>query len=162
MELRKFVTWDIPWLISCIPDEAACRQWSGHFYPFPLSPEEIEEIRNSPGEEHNLFTLESDNSPIGHIRISTNPERTTGHIGSVLVDPQWRGRGVGRILLDQGITQGFEVMGLSRLTLRVFLFNHSAVALYKKLGFRVDSQEPGPLDGEGRDWSVLSMSRDRE
>ena len=56
------------------------------------------------------------------------------HISTIAVHPQWRGKGLGELvmlsLLEQGIKQGMQ-----RSTLEVRVSNEAAQGLYRKLGF---------------------------
>ena len=65
-----------------------------------------------------------------HIEVSRHG---FGELG-MLVDPSWRGRGVGSALLAAAIgwARGRE---LHKLCLEVFAHNTAAVALYRKCGF---------------------------
>lgn len=56
-------------------------------------------------------------------------------IYSVAVDPMFRGRGVGRQLLDAAAAYARE-LGLDTLSLEVHTTNRAALALYESYGFR--------------------------
>jgi len=53
---------------------------------------------------------------------------------SMLVDREWRGRGVGSALVSAGIDWS-RGQGLHKLCLEVFPHNAAAIALYRKSGF---------------------------
>ena len=65
-----------------------------------------------------------------------------GEIG-MLVDREWRGRGVGSALLQAAISRA-RGQGLHKLCLEVFAHNTAAIALYRKSGFA----EEGPRTGQ--------------
>jgi [ribosomal protein S18]-alanine N-acetyltransferase len=65
-----------------------------------------------------------------HIEVSRHG---SGELG-MLVDREWRGRGVGSALLQAAIAWARE-HGLHKLSLEVFAHNTSAIALYRKCGF---------------------------
>ena len=56
-----------------------------------------------------------------------------GELG-MLVDREWRGRGVGSALIQAAIAWARD-QGLHKLSLEVFAHNTSAIALYRKCGF---------------------------
>ena len=62
-------------------------------------------------------------------------EEPFGHIGSTGVRARYRGRGVGRLLVD-GVLAAMERAGRTDVTLEVSADNASAVRLYTSLGFR--------------------------
>jgi phosphinothricin acetyltransferase len=64
---------------------------------------------------------------------------------SVYVEREWRGKGVGRVLLERLVALGRE-LGYHKLVLSAFPFNTAGVALYERLGFRNREGSPdGPV-----------------
>jgi len=59
-----------------------------------------------------------------------------GSIQNVGIVPEYRGQGLGRLLVLQAL-QGFQRAGCQRVTLEVTSSNVAAVELYRQLGFRV-------------------------
>jgi len=58
------------------------------------------------------------------------------HINNVAVLPQFRGRGVGTMLMRHVLAEGRR-LGASRATLEVRASNRRAIELYERLGFHV-------------------------
>jgi phosphinothricin acetyltransferase len=77
---------------------------------------------------------------------------------SVYVERGWRGRGVGRVLL-QHLRALAETLGYHKMVLATFPYNEAGVTLYKKMGFMPVGvyHEQGQLDGRWVD--VLIMER---
>ena len=75
---------------------------------------------------------------------------------SVYVEREWRGKGVGRVLLTRLIELGRE-LGYHKLVLSAFPFNEPGVALYERLGFRAVGvyKEQGLLDGRWVDTIIM-------
>ena len=75
---------------------------------------------------------------------------------SIYVERAWRGKGVGRVLLERLVALGRE-LGYHKLVLSAFPGNASGMALYTKLGFRTVGvyQEQGQLDGRWVDTVVM-------
>lgn len=73
-----------------------------------------------------LLALDDDQRPIGTARLLA-----TGQIGRMAVLPEWRGRGVGRALLDRLLARAEEI-GLGKLFLHA---QTSAEGFYAKAGF---------------------------
>ncbi len=69
-------------------------------------------------------------------------ERGHSHISTLAVHPDWRGRGLGEVLLYTVIRQTLD-LGLARVTLEVRASNVVAQQLYLKYGFRFTGIEPG-------------------
>ena len=73
-----------------------------------------------------LLAVDGANQPIGCARLLPD-----GHIGRMAVLPAWRGRGVGRALLDAAIR---AAQARGHTTLRLSAQTH-AVAFYARAGF---------------------------
>jgi L-amino acid N-acyltransferase YncA len=75
---------------------------------------------------------------------------------SVYVEREWRGKGVGRVLLTRLVELGRE-LGYHKLVLSAFPFNTAGVALYERLGFRTVGvyREQGLLDGKWVDTIIM-------
>jgi L-amino acid N-acyltransferase YncA len=75
---------------------------------------------------------------------------------SVYVERQWRGKGVGRVVLTRLIELGRE-HNYHKLVLSAFPFNPGGMALYEKMGFRTVGiyKEQGRLDGRWVDTIVM-------
>jgi RimJ/RimL family protein N-acetyltransferase len=71
-----------------------------------------------------------------------------------------RGKGVGRVAMEQLLDMAFGALGLERVRLGVFEFNRPAVRLYLGLGF-VDDGRYGWHFAEGRFWDVNAMVLER-
>ena len=75
---------------------------------------------------------------------------------SVYVERSWRGKGIGRRLLERLIALA-PGLGYHKMVLAAFPFNEAGVALYKKLGFTPVGvyHEQGLLDGKWVDVLVM-------
>ena len=74
---------------------------------------------------------------VGHLALMpyTNPRtRHSGHFG-IAVRDDWLGKGVGTRLMEACIDLADNWLNLTRLDLRVYADNASAIALYEKFGF---------------------------
>lgn len=68
------------------------------------------------------------------------------HIGRIIISPEVRGKGAGRLLCEKLMDKAVESTGALRVTLRVYRDNHAARTLYSSLGFReVASESMGDL-----------------
>ena len=75
---------------------------------------------------------------------------------SVYIEREWRGKGVGRVLLTRLVELGRE-LGYHKLVLSAFPFNAAGVALYERLGFRTVGiyKEQGLLDDRWVDTIIM-------
>lgn len=82
----------------------------------------------------------------------------------LLVAPDFRGKGLGRHLLDAAITTAVAA-GATKLTARMTPDQASAITLFEECGFRAEALLRGQLrDAEGRlhDLAVLAMEPERQ
>ena len=94
---------------------------------------------------HGLI-CELDGQPIGYAVYFFNYSTWLGRHGLYLEDlyvsPEARGLGVGKALLDAGITWATEHPTVRKLSLSVFDDNAAAVRLYEGRGFVVEGRRP--------------------
>ncbi len=69
---------------------------------------------------------------LGFVGMRVENER--GHISTLALRPEWRGRGLGELLLISALEQAVHD-GAQSVTLEVRISNHVAQSLYNKYGF---------------------------
>jgi len=89
-----------------------------------------------------VFVIEEGDAIVAFCQMVPTPDpdddaKTVGHITSIHVLPQLRGRGHGRALLDHAFAE-FRRRGFADVTLWVLEGNASARRFYEGLGFRKD------------------------
>lgn len=86
-----------------------------------------------------------DGEMIGFVAGDPRPTQNTGWIATIVVDPRYRGRGIGTALLRACE----ERMSFPRVRLTVRISNDKAISLYEKEGYRtVDIWKRYYNDGE--------------
>lgn len=80
-----------------------------------------------------------DRRPAGCILLGENPLRPAAEIVYMAVDPAMRGRGLGRVLLNEGFRVA-HVAHLEKVTLAVDAANVPAWQLYRSFGFTVTTR----------------------
>jgi L-amino acid N-acyltransferase YncA len=127
------------------------------------TPEERREWLSARGPRHPVIVAElADPAPPAPIAWGSlnvfNARPAYRHVAdfSVYVERAWRGKGVGRVLLERLVELGRE-LGYHKLVLSAFPFNTAGVALYERLGFRTVGvyQEQGLLDGRWVDTIIM-------
>jgi [ribosomal protein S18]-alanine N-acetyltransferase len=79
-----------------------------------------------------------------------------GELG-MLVDRDWRGRGVGSALVQAAVSRA-RGQGLHKLCLEVFAHNTAAIALYRKSGFVEEGRRAGQYRrASGELWDSVVM-----
>jgi phosphinothricin acetyltransferase len=108
---------------------------------------------------HPVIVAEEDSRVVGWGSLNPfSPRRAYDHVAdfSVYVERGWRGKGVGRRLLERLIDLARD-LGYHKMVLSTFPFNTAGVALYERLGFqRVGVyREQGVLDGRWVDTLIM-------
>jgi L-amino acid N-acyltransferase YncA len=87
-----------------------------------------------------------------------NPRPAYDHVAdlSVYVERGWRGRGVGRVVLDALVARA-RVLDYHKIVLAAFPFNAAGIALYERVGFRTVGtyREQGLLDRKWVDVTIM-------
>ena len=109
-----------------------------------------------------IWVMEDGGEVIGWLSLSdfydARPAyHATAEIG-VYVREDYRGRGIGRRLVEEAISRAPE-LGLKTLTAGAFGHNEASVRLFEVMGFREWAHFPGvaELDGVERDLVVLGL-----
>ena len=82
------------------------------------------------------------------------------HVGElrVLVAPEWRGRGLGRVLIQECFALALG-LGLSKLTVQMTVDQAAAIAVFEEIGFRAEAvlrDHVKDRDGQYHDLALLS------
>ena len=111
------------------------------------------------GPRHPVIVAERGGEVVGWGSLNTfNARPAYDHVAdiSVYIGRAWRGKGVGRQLLDRLGALGQEI-GYHKLVLAAFPFNDAGMALYRRMGFSTVGiyREQGQLDGAWVDVIVM-------
>ena len=111
------------------------------------------------GARHPVIVAEQAGSVIGWASLNPfNPRPVYDHVAdfSVYVERGWRGKGVGRRLLERLIALARQ-LGYHKVVLAAFPFNTAGMALYERLGFTTVGvyREQGWLDGAWVDVVIM-------
>ncbi len=124
---------------------------------FPLTPDQLQ---GAIAQRTDSTVVEAD----GAVAAFANFYRwqTDGQcaIGNVIVAPAYRGRGVGRYLIEQMVARAFAAYNAAEIRISCFHENVAGLLLYTKLGFRpvAIEERPGP---SGRRLALIHLSLPR-
>jgi phosphinothricin acetyltransferase len=123
------------------------------------TPTERAEWLAARGPRHPVLVGEADGAVVGWASLNAfNPRRAYDHVAdfSLYVERQWRGRGVGRALLEALVARA-RALGYHKLVLSAFPWNQAGMRAYRRAGFREVGvyREQGQLDGRWVDTVVM-------
>ena len=123
------------------------------------TPAERAEWLGARGPRHPVLVAEGDGAVVGWASLNVfNARRAYEHVAdlSLYVDREWRGRGVGRQLLD-ALVERAVALGYHKLVLAAFPWNAAGMRAYGRAGFREVGvyREQGRLDGRWVDTIVM-------
>jgi ribosomal protein S18 acetylase RimI-like enzyme len=118
----------------------------------PLT-EVIKRLKNEGGSPDNFLLGAFDDALVGTVGLYREQGIKLQHKGTiwgVYVAPEARGRGIGRMLMEQAIAHAATLSGLEQIYLGVATTNTSARQLYQSLGFEVYGIERHAMKLTGR------------
>ncbi|MFG2294182.1 GNAT family N-acetyltransferase [Streptomyces sp. NPDC048603] len=156
MELRTFRPADDgAALHRWVTTPAELITWAGPAFSWPLDDAQLAAYAAEPG--RHTWTAEHDGRPVGHVSLRRHDDGSGARLGRVLIAPEARGLGLGRVLLTGALGRAFGELGLPAVDLGVYTHNTAAVRLYESLGFRTERVLPDVQQvGEER-WSAFQM-----
>lgn len=97
---------------------------------------------------------------VGCTAIVTDPRSWSRHVAElrVMVSPAWRGRGLGRLLIQECFALALG-LGLEKLHVQMTVDQRSAIAVFEELGFRAEAvlrDHVKDRDGTTYDLAILS------
>jgi RimJ/RimL family protein N-acetyltransferase len=105
-----------------------------------------------------------DGAMVGCTGIVTDSLSWSRHVGElrVLVSPEWRGKGLGRVLIQECFAQALE-LGLKKLVAQMTTDQRAAIAVFEELGFRAEALLAKHVrDRDGKLHDLVLLSHDVE
>lgn len=128
-------------------DEETFVKWSCGKFNYPLTLEQMDDyFRHWCLEEESgwlMTALDETGKPVGHfIMRLADFEKNSVRLGFIVVDPNARGKGYGKKMIEKALTYAFDVLGMKSASLGVFENNPQAKACYEGVGFTAKEYVP--------------------
>lgn len=148
----------------------------------PITPEDMEEIRNWPSYEDGfaqmdyalrkngwldeyiskpktqIYIADANNQIVGFSLLSNNSEREAEF--RIAIHPHWTGKGLGREVTLATLKAGFQHLNLDQIYLFVRKNNPRASKLYKSIGFTSTGESVHTIQGENIDFDDMVMTKE--
>ena len=160
MKLRKYKTEDANEIINWIRNEEELFLWSADIYnKFPLEAEDINSFYEECLKKSNFYpmTLIEDERIIGHLILrNTDKNNEIIRLGFIIVDPSFRGNGIGKKLINLAIDYAKNYLKAKEINLGVFENNIPAYKCYKSVGFiEINKNEKIKINNE--EWNCVEL-----
>jgi len=112
--------------------------------------------------ELSCLVARHDGAMVGCTAIFTDELSWSRHVGElrVLVSPAWRGKGLGRVMIQECFAQALA-LGLKKVVARMTTDQRAAIAVFEELGFRPEALLARHVaDREGRLHDLVLLSHD--
>jgi len=175
IRLRASTVEDVRAVAAWIRTEADLRTWSGSTFRWPLEVEQLRAYVTEAPDRHRLMWTavpdpeaprpdqpRPDRVVLGHASLALTPDGTAGRLGRILVDPDRRGRGLGRAMVTSAVAAAFAQTRIAALTLGVYRQNTAARRLYEGLGFTTTAVLEGVTTVGDEAWDAIEMALPRD
>ncbi len=131
--LRRATPADAAVALGWSPTVDILHRWAGPSARWPATPNSFwEDINNSDATTFALVDPDAGIVGLGQVRFR---DQKYGHLARVVVSPQLRGRGLGRVLCTELMRVAPTLHPITEYSLYVYDHNAPAIALYESLGF---------------------------
>lgn len=126
-----------------------------------LSSDQVERLFGH--SDHFTLVAELSEKVVGHITLFMTTKVRDRHCAGlgIAIHPEAQGKGIGKTLMQEVVNQADNWLNLVRLELEVHADNHSAIALYERVGFQLEGTKRLSTFKAGKYIDMLLMSRIR-
>ncbi|HDP89119.1 MAG TPA: GNAT family N-acetyltransferase [Thioalkalivibrio sp.] len=132
MELRAATRNDFDAIVRLVPS----RNELFRVYPKGMHPFTIEQMQALAESRNELTVAVNRDAVIGFANLYDVQAGRWAFVGNVVVAPDFRGQGVGRLLVSHMIQRAFDAYGAQEVRISVFNDNTPALLLYAGMNFR--------------------------
>lgn len=160
LRIRPYNSKDAAEVLSWCGSEKMLYQWTaGVMGGYPLTVEAFSYV-----EELMPFIAFDETGNVGFFSIrNKSADFSEVRFGFLILNPEKRGRGIGKQMLSVGLKFAFEMYGAKRATIGVFENNPAAYHCYKSVGFK-DRTPPAieAFDIQGEKWNCIDLVFEKE
>jgi RimJ/RimL family protein N-acetyltransferase len=158
MELRPTTASDLQTILAWVKNNQEMVMWSGPTFTWPLEYSQLARYFDNPNRTYWSALDAESKELVGHASLLIDDAADLMRIGFIIVNPEHRGRGVGREFVKAVVNEGFRASTLPVMELGVYAHNTAALNLYESLGFRKTGVVFQTTVNK-EEWQVIDMAR---
>lgn len=158
MEFRPTTSEDLRTILGWVGNDRDMVLWSGPTFTWPLTLDQLLTYLENPKRTYWSAIYRDAQELLGHASLLIDEDAALMRIGFIIVNPDLRGQGAGRFLVDGVVRRGFETSTIPVMTLGVLAHNHPAIQLYESLGF-TSTGTTSRIPIRDEEWEVIAMTR---
>ncbi|MBC3888103.1 GNAT family N-acetyltransferase [Acetobacterium paludosum] len=162
LRLRPYKTNDAEYIISWLDTEENFMKWCANLLTYPLTKEALFERQNKfdCSAKGLLWTAVDElGKPVGSLTmLNADYENNSIHFGFIIIDSSTRNMGYGKKMISLAVDYAFNLLKMTRITLRVFDNNPGAYNCYHSVGFKDEVYEPDSFPYYNENWGSFLMS----
>lgn len=161
LRIRPYRASDAEALLTWIRNRREHALWCANLIDYPPTAPALDQMRAKLDAEGDgtLFTaLDGSGAPAGFFAVMhLEPRINNAHLGFIVVDPAFRGKGVGQKMVRLATAYCFDLLAADSITLKVYDQNEAARKCYKACGFADVSHNEKSLIFEEEKWGTWDM-----
>jgi RimJ/RimL family protein N-acetyltransferase len=158
MELRPTTADHLQTILGWVKNNQEMVMWSGPTFTWPLEYTQLARYFDNPHRTYWSALDAESQELVGHASLLIDDDADLMRIGFIIVNPEHRGRGVGRKFVEAVVNEGFRASTLPVMKLGVYAHNTAALNLYERLGFR-KTGVGFPTTVDRKEWELIDMTR---
>lgn len=161
MRLRPFIPQlDFDEIKNWISDERTHAMWCADLIRFPMEKDNFDRVMSDIavrcGDCPYVATAD-DGKVVGFFCYSVNLSANVGMLKFVMVDPEQRGKGVGKEMLRLAVEYAFDITKAEAVALNVFSENTRAYRCYESVGFAAVRTDADAFRFKNEAWGRCNM-----
>ncbi|GLB51457.1 GNAT family N-acetyltransferase [Neptunitalea chrysea] len=155
LRLQSFSKIDFQRLINWIDNEKELIQFAGTIFTWPLTNNQLEDYIND--SSRYVYKAMYNGKVIGHAEIYKENAETARLCRILIGDTTYRGKGLGKELMEQLLHVAFTELHVNYVHLNVYHWNVRAIKCYEKCGFQFTKGVSQLVFFAGEEWKALNM-----
>ena len=161
LRVRPYKSCDANKIVSWMKDEYEFHQWcADRFEVFPITAQMLNRFYDGMAENDTCWQMTAfdESGVVGHFTMRfMDAAKKAVRFGFVIVSDELRKRGIGKEMMQLGITYAFTILKVEKITLGVFENNPNAYQCYRSVGFEECSKRRDNYLICGEIWKCIEM-----